>query len=128
MMFAAQIFQVCGKEALMRSHLLKTTLLAVPVAGLLAFAPAVFAHDDYEDYDNPHTRMHEYLDEEHDAAHNALEAQHEAAHQYPMTEGQHRALHRALRQEHHAAHRDLRHQHEDYHDPYDNGGYYDDAD
>ncbi len=118
----------------MRSHLVKTTLLAVPVAGLLAFAPAVFAHDDYEDYDNPHTRMHEYLDQEHATAHDSLEAQHDAAHQYPMTERQHRALHRALKREHREAHRDLRNQHEDYHDPddgswdYNNGRYYGDDD
>ena len=112
-----------------RSHLLKTALLAVPVAGLLACAPAAFAHWDDYDYDNPHARMHEYLNDEHQAEHNALEAQHEAAHQYPMTEAEHRALHRALRQEHRAAHEDLRNQHEAYHDPYygswdDDGGYY----
>jgi len=102
----------------MRSHLLKTALFAVPVAGLLAFAPAVFAHDDSSDYESPHGRMHDYLNEEHGAAHNELEAQHEAAHEYPMTERQHRALHRALRQEHREAHRDLRNQHEEYHAPY----------
>jgi Spy/CpxP family protein refolding chaperone len=106
----------------MRLHLLKTTLLAVPGAGLLTLAPAAFAH---EDYDNPHARMHEYLGEEHEAAHESLEAQHEAAHQYPMTARQHRALHRALNQEHRAEHRDLRRQHEEYHDQdYDDPDYY----
>src|SRR3954471_14660554 len=106
------------KDVSMRSHLLQRTLLALPVAGLLASAPAVFAHDDYTEYESPHTRMHEYLNEEHEAAHDALEAQHEAAHQYPMTRRQHRALHRALRGEHREAHHDLRNEHEGYHNPY----------
>jgi len=59
------------------------------IGGLVFFAfvlaPTVFAHDDYNEYESPHTRMHEYLNEEHKGAHDALEAQHEAAHQYPMT-------------------------------------------
>ena len=90
----------------MIAQLLKTTLLALPVAGLLALAPVAFAYD-YEDYDDesPHARMHD-----------SLEAQHETAHQYPMSARQHRALHRALEQEHRAAHHDLRDQHEDSHD------------
>ena len=109
-----------------RTPLLKTMLLAVPLAGLLVYAPVVSAHDD--DFDNSHGRMHDYLNEEHEATHDALEAQHEAAHQFPMTRREHRRLHRELRQEHRAAHQDLREQHEAYHDPYygnwDNGGYY----
>ena len=111
-----------------RFQQLKMMLFALPVAGLLMWAPAVWAHDDY-DYDNPHARMHEQLNEEHGATHEALEAQHEAAHQFPMTRREHQALHRALRREHREAHRDLREQHEAYHDPYygswddDNGWY-----
>jgi len=103
-------------------------LLAVPMAGLLVYAPAVSAHDDDLNYETPHGRMHDYLNEEHEASHDALEAQHEAAHQYPMTRAQHRALHRELRREHRQAHNELREQHEAYHNPYygnwDNGGYY----
>jgi|SoiMethySBSTD1v2_1073268.scaffolds.fasta_scaffold287099_3 hypothetical protein len=106
----------------MRPHILKTALLAVPIAGLLAFAPAVFAHDD--GYENSHGRMHDYLNEEHEAAHDSLDAQHEAAHQYPMTRRQHRALHRELKREHRQADRDLRDQHQDYHDYDSNQGYY----
>lgn len=39
----------------MIAQLLKTTLLALPVAGLLALAPVAFAYN-YEDYDDesPH--------------------------------------------------------------------------
>src|SRR3954463_9646781 len=96
-----------------RTHLLKTMLLAVPVAGLLVYAPVVSAHDD--DVDNSHGRMHDYLNEEHEATHDALEAQHEAAHQYPMTRREHRRLHRELRQEHPAGPQGLQEQHEDYH-------------
>src|SRR5882672_10428196 len=112
----------------MRSQVLKTALLAVPVAGLLAFAPAVFAHDDDDNYnyESPHAGMHDYLNEEHEAEHDSLDAQHDAAHQYPMTEGQHRALHRALKEEHREGHRDLQEQHEDYHDQDYNQGYYGD--
>src|SRR5262245_23717237 len=97
--------------------LLKTALVALPVAGLLALAAVALAHD-YREYDDesPHGRVHDYLDQEHEATHDSLEAQHEAAHQYPMTRREHRALHRALKQEHRAAHQDLRDQHENYHD------------
>jgi hypothetical protein len=110
----------------MIAQLLKTTLLALPVAGLLALAPVAFADDD-EDYDDesPHARMHDSLEVQHEATHDELEAQHETAHQYPMTARQHRALHRALEQEHRAAHHDLRDQHEDYHDQdYEDQDYY----
>ena len=118
----------------MKPQLLKITLLALPVAWLLALAPGAFAHDDY-DYESPHDRVHDYLDSEHQAEHDNLNAQHEAAHQYPMTEAQHRALHRALEQEHRAEHQDLNAQHRAYHDPDyyypeqydgDDGRYYDD--
>lgn len=112
----------------MRLRMLKTALLAVPVAGLLAFAPAVFAHDDDYDYESPHTRVHDYLNEEHEAEHDSLDAQHDAAHQYPMTKREHRALHRALKREHREAHQDLQDQHEGYHDQDSNQGYYDNYD
>jgi hypothetical protein len=113
------------EDIYMRHHALKIAFLAVPVAGLLAFAPAVFAHEDENynnNYESPHGRMHDYLNEEHEAEHDSLEAQHDAAHQYPMTRREHRALHRALKREHREAHRDLRDQHEGYHD-YDQGYY-----
>src|SRR5215510_343983 len=88
------------KDMTMTSQLLKTTLLALPVAGLLALTPVAFAHDYGEyDYESPHARMHDSLEAQHEAAHEDLEAQHETAHQYPMTRREHRALHQALRQE-----------------------------
>ena len=95
---------------------LRKMFFAVPLTGLLAFAPAAFAHDDDYGHENSHQRAHDYLGAEHQGAHDELEAQHEDAHQYPMTRRQHKRLHRALKREHGEAHQELRDQHETYHD------------
>src|SRR5262249_35355132 len=121
-------------ECMRKTHLRKSVLLAIPMAGLLGFAPLGFAHDEYQEHRAEHQNLnaehsaeHQDLNAEHRAEHQNLEAQHEAAHQYPMTKRQHRRLHRQLSKaheagheelnaEHRAEHQELNAEHQDYHD------------
>ena len=97
----------------MKTILPKALFVALPLAGLLAGTPAVFAHGD-DDWQ--HERFHQELNEEHQAAHQDLNAAHREFHQHPYTKRQHRRFHRALEREHRAVHRDLQDWHRDYHD------------
>lgn len=88
----------------MKTYWPKALIAALPLAGLLANTPAVFAHGDEN---RGHGRFHQGLKEEHREAHRDLNAAHREFHQYPSSGRQHRHFHRDLAREHRAVHRDL---------------------
>src|SRR2546426_1976905 len=77
----------------MRTTLKKTFLAAFPLVGLLAAAPAAFAHDPAEEHADIHRDLGEL---------------HEDFHQQPHSRGEHRRFHKELKREHRTLDRGLR--------------------